>query len=280
MEVVRASKAGACYGVQRALDMAHGVLAEGSCAYTLGPLIHNPLVVEELEQRGARVAKNLDEVQGECATVIIRSHGVTPQVRDAVLERGYQLVDATCPHVARAQQGAAELAEAGCRVVILGEADHPEVEGLRAYAEEAGGKVDVVGGPDDIPDGLYAPIGVVAQTTQTRENLEAVLAELNARGLDPIVKKTICYATRQRQDAAAELASRVDAMVVIGGRNSSNTTRLAEICEATCSRSFHIESADELKAEMFAGCETVGVTAGASTPDSHINAVEEVLRSF
>ncbi len=280
MEVIRATKAGTCYGVQRALDIAEEVLDTCPCAYTLGPLIHNPRVVEELAARGACVAKSLDEVEGNCATVIIRSHGVTPQVRDEVVARGFTLVDATCPHVARAQQGAAELAEAGCRVIVLGEADHPEVEGLRAYAEKAGGKVDVVGGPSDIPEGLYAPIGVVAQTTQMRENLEAVVGELKARGLDPIVKKTICYATRQRQDAAAELAARVDAMVVIGGRNSSNTTRLAEVCRMACPKSYHIESGDELDAETFAGCRTVGVTAGASTPDAHINAVVAKLESF
>ena len=280
MEVIRASKAGACYGVQRALDMAYKVLEQGECAYTLGPLIHNPLVVSELEQRGARVARAVEEVQDAGVTVIIRSHGVTPQVRDAVLARGCKLVDATCPHVARAQQGAAELAEMGCRVIVLGEADHPEVEGLRAYAEAAGGKVDVVGSPHDIPAGLYAPIGVVAQTTQMRENLEALVAGLDERGLNPLVKNTICYATRQRQDAAADLAARVDAMVVIGGRNSSNTTRLSEICAMKCARTYHVESADELQPDMFEGCSIVGVTAGASTPDAHINAVEEVLRSF
>lgn len=280
MEVIRASKAGTCYGVQRALDIAEDVLGSCSRAYTLGPLIHNPRVVDELAARGVCVAKSLDDVDAECATVIIRSHGVTPQVRDAVEQRGFSVVDATCPHVARAQQGAAELAEAGCRVIILGEADHPEVEGLRAYAEKAGGKVDVVAGPADIPLGLYAPIGVVAQTTQMRENLEAVVAELKARGLDPMVKKTICYATRQRQDAAADLAARVDAMVVIGGRNSSNTTRLAEVCRASCPKTYHVESGDELRAEMFEGCETVGVTAGASTPDAHINAVVEKLESL
>ena len=280
MEVIRATKAGTCYGVQRALDVAEQVLESCSCAYTLGPLIHNPRVVDELAARGACVAKTLDDIEGDCTTVIIRSHGVTPEVRDEVLARGYNLIDATCPHVARAQQGAAELAKAGCRVIVLGEADHPEVEGLRAYAEAAGGKVDVVGGPADIPDGLYAPIGVVAQTTQMRENLEAVLAELEARGLEPMVKKTICYATRQRQDAAADLAARVDAMVVIGGRNSSNTTRLAEVCRMACPRTFHVESAEELSPDLFAGCQTVGVTAGASTPESHIRSIESVLELF
>ncbi len=280
MEVIRASKAGACYGVQRALDMAQAVLDEGTCAYTLGPLIHNPRVVEELSRRGACVVRSLDEVEGACSTVIIRSHGVTPEVRDEVIARGHTLVDATCPHVARAQQGAAELAKMGCRVIILGEADHPEVEGLRAHAEAAGGKVDIVGGPADIPEGLYAPIGVVAQTTQMKENLEAVVAALRERGLDPLVKKTICYATRQRQDAAASLAARVDAMVVIGGRNSSNTTRLTEICAMSCAKTYHIEAADELAREMFEGCQTVGVTAGASTPEDQIRAVESILESF
>ena len=280
MEVIRATKAGTCYGVQRALDMAEQVLESCSCVWTIGPLIHNPRVVDELAARGARVAKAVDDVEGACATVIIRSHGVTPQVRDEVLARGCTLVDATCPHVARAQQGAAELAQEGCRVIVLGEAEHPEVEGLRAWAEKAGGKVDVVGGPADIPEGLYAPIGVVAQTTQTRENLDAVVDELRARGLEPMVKKTICYATRQRQDAAAELAARVDAMVIIGGRNSSNTTRLAELCHTACPKSFHVESAAELSPDLFAGCETVGVTAGASTPEDHIRAIESVLESY
>ncbi len=359
MEVIRAGKAGACYGVQRALDMADEVLAAGGRAYTLGPLIHNPQVVADLAARGAEAVGSVGEVAareaalapggapvcrdardtnasasapadapasdpagaapsasapavphgggmaagvlealwadaaladaapatpnapaGAPASVVIRSHGVTPDVLDAVEEAGFTLVDATCPHVSRAQHAAAELARAGCRVVVLGEARHPEVEGLTAWAREAGGKVDVVAGPDDIPEGLYDPIGVVAQTTQRRENLDAVVAALRERGLDPLVKNTICSATGQRQQAAAELAGTVDAMVVIGGRNSSNTTRLAEICAQGCPRAFHIESADELDPAWFSGCARVGVTAGASTPEDQIAAVEARLRSL
>ena len=278
MEVVLAKYAGACYGVQRALDLANEVLESHECVHTLGPLIHNPKVVEDLEARGARVVRLPEEV--ERGTVIIRSHGVTPQVRRELESRGLEVVDATCPHVDRAQKAAAELAEEGCRVVVLGEADHPEVEGLRACAEEAGGKVDVVGSPADIPEGLYAPIGVVAQTTQMRENLDAVVADLRDRGLNPKVKKTICFATRQRQDAAAALAAEVDAMVVIGGRNSSNTTRLAEICVEACACALHIESVDELEGDYFEGCSVVGVTAGASTPEDQIQAVVRRLESF
>lgn len=238
MEVIRAKRAGACYGVQRALDMADEVIADGSRAYTLGPLIHNPQVVADLAARGAEAVGSVEDIcwegaaagdasaegsasaAGDVPAVVIRSHGVTPQVLAAVEDRGFTVVDATCPHVSRAQHAAAELAGEGCRVIVVGEAGHPEVEGLTAWAEEAGGKVDVVAAPEEIPEGLYDPVGVVAQTTQRRENLEAVVAALRAAGLEPIVKNTICSATRQRQEAAADLASAVDAMVVIGGRNS------------------------------------------------------------
>lgn len=298
MEVIRAKRAGACYGVQRALDMADEVIADGSRAYTLGPLIHNPQVVADLAARGAEAVDSVGEIRWEGAAeasapaegaacpaedvpaVVIRSHGVTPQVLAAVEDRGFSVVDATCPHVSRAQHAAAELAAEGCRVIVVGEAGHPEVEGLTAWAEEAGGKVDVVAAPEEIPEGLYDPVGVVAQTTQRRENLEAVVAALRAAGLEPIVKNTICSATRQRQEAAADLASAVDAMVVIGGRNSSNTTRLAEVCSLTCPRTFHIESVDELDPAAFAGCVRIGVTAGASTPENQIAAVESFLRAL
>ena len=278
MLVVLAENAGACYGVQRALDMANDAVREGGRVCTLGPLIHNPGVVADLERHGVRVALDVSEIEGD--TVIIRSHGVTPDVLDAVRASGLKVVDATCPHVARAQKAAAELATAGCRVIVVGEPGHPEVEGLRVYAKREGMKVDVVSAPEDVPDDLHAPIGIVVQTTQRRENLEAVVDAVRAKGIDPIVKRTICSATRLRQDAAAKLAGDVDAIVVIGGRNSSNTTRLAEICSAACPRTFHVESPDDLQAAWFDGCEVVGVTAGASTPENQIQAVIERLEAL
>lgn len=271
MNVILAEHAGACYGVQRALDMANEAAERPGGVSTLGQLIHNPGAVAALEGRGVHVARSLGEIDG--GTVIIRSHGVTPEVYERIAERGLDVVDATCPHVARAQKAAAGLAGEGCRVIVVGEAGHPEVEGLRAYAERGGAKVDVVPSPDAVPTGLHAPVGIVVQTTQRRENLEAVVDAVSAQGIDPIVKKTICSATTHRQDAAAKLAGQVDAMVVIGGRNSSNTTRLAEICASGCERSFHIESAGEIDPAWFEGCETVGVTAGASTPEDQISDV-------
>lgn len=278
MKVVKASHAGACYGVQRALKIAYEVLGEGGNASTLGPLIHNPHVVSDLESKGVSVAESPEDVATD--TVIIRSHGVTPHVLESLEEAGRHVVDATCPHVAMAQQGAVELAEAGCRVLVVGEAGHPEVESLVAYADLHGAKVDVVQSVQDIPEGLYAPVGVVVQTTQKRESLDAILEELGRQGIEPMLKDTICSSTQRRQKAAAELAGNVDAMVVIGGRNSSNTTRLAEICAAACPKAFHIESTDELSPEDFADCATVGVTAGASTPKEQIDDVVAFLEAL
>lgn len=275
MKVVLAQHAGACYGVQRALDMALEAAAEGEGASTLGPLIHNPQVVAELEGRGVRAVGGVEDV--ERGSVIIRSHGVTPAVRRAVEERGLPLIDATCPHVARAQKAAADLARRCGRVIVVGEEGHPEVEGLVAHAREAGGSVAVVASPDGLPADIEEPVGIVVQTTQTRAALDAVVDALRSRGIEPEVKNTICFATRQRQEAAAALAGEVDALVVIGGRNSSNTTRLADICAAVCPRTHHVETPEEIDPAWFEGCETVGVTAGASTPELQIAAVVKRL---
>ena len=279
MRVVRAAYAGACYGVQRALDLALKAVEDGGCAYTLGPLIHNPQVVAQLAERGVRAVDGVEDVAG-AGTVVIRSHGVTPEVKRSVAACGLPLVDATCPHVARAQRAAADLAEQGRHVVVVGEEGHPEVEGLVACAREAGAPVSVVAGPDDLPETLEGPVGVVVQTTQTREALDAVVAALEERGVQLLVKNTICFATRQRQEAAAALAGEVDAMVVIGGRNSSNTTRLADICAAACPRTRHVESPDEIDPAWLAGCAVVGVTAGASTPEEQIEAVAALLEAL
>ncbi len=278
MEVLLAKNAGACYGVQRALDLAREASEAEGPVHTLGQLIHNPGVVADLEEKGVHVAEKPEDVAE--GTVIIRSHGVMPQVYEQLAASGLNIVDATCPHVARAQKAAAELANSGCRVIVVGEAGHPEVEGLRAYAQREGMKVDVVPSPDAVPADLRAPIGIVVQTTQRRENLDAIVDAIRAQGIEPDVKRTICSATRLRQDAAAELSERVDAMVVIGGKNSSNTTRLAEICAATCARAFHVESADEIEASWFDGCSSVGVTAGASTPEDQIQDVVSLLEAM
>lgn len=278
MKVLKARHAGACYGVQRALDMAYAAICDGSTAYTLGPLIHNPQVVSKLEKRGVGVASSLDEVSD--GIVIIRSHGVVPQVKQDAEAKGLPIIDATCPHVARAQKAASGLADEGYHVIAVGEAGHPEVEGMKAHAEVSGGTCIVVAGPEELPEHIEEPVGIVVQTTQSKEALDAVVEALHARGIEPQVKNTICFATRQRQEAAAELAEQVDALVVIGGRNSSNTTRLYDICKAICLRSHHVETPDEIDPAWFEGCAVIGVTAGASTPEDQIDSVVERLESL
>ena len=278
MNVLRARYAGACYGVQRALDMAYAAILDGGPAYTLGPLIHNPQVVAKLEKEGVSVAQSVDDIDE--GMVIIRSHGVTPEVKASVEERNLPLIDATCPHVARAQKAAKNLAEDGFNVVIVGEKGHPEVEGMTAYAKQVDRDVIVVASPDELPDRIYDPVGIVVQTTQSKENLDAIVDELQMRGHRPLVKNTICFATRQRQEAAAKLAEGVDAIVVIGGRNSSNTTRLFEICKQRCEKTYHIEVCDEIDPGWFTGCKNIGITAGASTPESQIDAVVEYLEKL
>ena len=270
-----ARHAGSCYGVQRALDLANGLLEEGRSASTLGPLIHNPIVVAELADNGIAPVDDIDAI--ETQTVIVRSHGISPELSDELAARGFDVIDATCPHVARAQLGAASLAKDGCHVLVVGEAGHPEVEALVAYARRNGADVDVVSSPSDIPSGLGERVGVVVQTTQTEGMLDQVLSELDRMGIVPTVRNTICSATQDRQEAAAELARTVDAMVVIGGKNSSNTTRLAEICAQECPITLHIEPPDELDMALLGECGSVGVTAGASTPEDQIEVVMERL---
>ncbi|MDR3136082.1 MAG: 4-hydroxy-3-methylbut-2-enyl diphosphate reductase [Coriobacteriales bacterium] len=276
MLVILAQYAGACYGVERALSLVAEAARTEAPVHTLGPLIHNPQVVSELERHAIGEVRHVDDI--ETGIIVIRSHGVAPQVIEAAHARGLTVVDATCPHVQKAQQAARRLGQEGYTVVIVGERGHPEVEAIKAYA---GGDPLVVQDVADLPDRLpTARIGVVVQTTQSEHNLEAIIANLRQRGIKPLVNNTICFATRQRQQAAARLAREVPAMIVVGGRNSGNTTRLYQICKAACARSYHIEQASELKPSWFCGVDTVGLTAGASTPPEQIDAVQAALEAL
>jgi 4-hydroxy-3-methylbut-2-enyl diphosphate reductase len=276
MRVEVARYAGVCYGVERALKLAEEAARSGAKVHTLGPLIHNPQAVEALRREGVEVAACLDEVDG--GTLVIRSHGVEPAIIADARERGLDVVDATCPHVSKAHEAARELREAGFWVVIVGEADHPEVKGIMAHA---GGEATVVGSAAELPTRLPGKrVGVVVQTTQSESRLREVVDALLPRVHVLTVHNTICAATSKRQESAAELAEAVDVVVVVGGHNSGNTTRLVEICREANPRTHHVETAADLEREWFAGAEVVGVTAGASTPDEQmqgvIRAIEEM----
>ncbi len=278
VEIVVARYAGYCYGVERALRITEEALeaAEGPVA-SLGPIIHNPSVVGQLEERGVKVVDGAAEAAA--GTLIVRTHGVPPEVVEGACARDLTLVDATCPFVAVAQRKAASLREAGYAVVILGERDHPEVAGLEGFAGEGAVVVeDAAGLP--LAQLRGKRVGVVVQTTQTRANLASVAAALAPVARELLVFNTICDATEKRQSAACELAAEVDVVVVVGGRNSANTARLAQLCRAIESRTHHIESAAELEPAWFAGARRIGVTAGASTPDEEIEATVAALQAL
>ena len=275
-EIVVSRYAGYCYGVERALRLTEDALArvERPVA-TLGPIIHNPSVVEALTARGVDVVEDVTEAEG--GTLIVRTHGVAPEVVAEARGRRLDVVDATCPFVAVAQGKARALHEAGYTVVILGEHDHPEVVGLQGFA---GAEAIVVADPDDVPDGRLKgrKVGVVVQTTQARDTLARLAARLAPLARELLVYNTVCDATEKRQSAACELAAQVDVVIVVGGRNSANTMRLVQLCRGIESRTYHIETAAELREEWVAGARRVGVTAGASTPDGEIEATVARLR--
>lgn len=278
-----AKHAGYCYGVERALGLATSA-AESSPrpVQTLGPIIHNPQVVDWLVAQGVKPVRMLDEAKS--GTILIRTHGVDPKTVREAKRRGLIVVDATCPFVAKAQRRAAALRREGYRVVIVGERDHPEVAALLAYVEN---EATVAEGPEDLDAaprfGGRERVGVVVQTTQSIENLRRVVDRLLGRVSELKVYNTICNATVQRQAAARELAARANVMLVVGGKNSANTTRLAQICMEMNPRTHHIETAEEIDNAWFSGGELdglIGVTAGASTPDWILREVVEQLEAL
>ena len=273
-----AAHAGTCYGVQRALDMALAAApqaGETAQAHTLGPLIHNPIVVRELAEAGVGLAETLDDAAS--GTVIIRAHGVVPQVIEAARDRGLDVVDATCPYVKKVHVAAERLVREGYRALV-GEPGHPEVEGILGHAGDDAQVVSCAADADALP--LKGKVGLVVQTTQTAQNLAEVVASITPRVQELRVINTICAATSERQQAAASLASRCDCMVVVGGKNSGNTRRLAQICADVCEHTHHIEEASELEAAWFVNARHIGITAGASTPQEHIERAVERIKEL
>ena len=262
MKIILAKRAGFCFGVKRATQMAFEAAGMDKKTYTLGPIIHSPQVVNRLEEMGVKVLKNLESM--DSGTIIIRSHGVAAGEIDEAVQKQLEIVDATCPFVKKAQEHVKSLSDSGYGVVVVGDADHPEVQGIVSYG---GDKVFVVGSGEEV---RMLPkmnkIGVVAQTTQSFENLKNVVSECLLRGGEIRVFNTICDATAVRQEEAKELACQVDCMLVVGGFNSANTRRLAKVCAEIQPRTHHIETAAEIVPSWFVGVERVGVTAGASTP--------------
>ena len=270
MEIILAKNAGFCFGVKRATQMAFEAAAEHEQICSLGPLIHSPQVVKELTEQGIKVVDNVEDIPS--GSVIIRSHGVTAEEMSKVQESNLSVVDATCPFVKKTQEYAVRLSEDGYTVVIVGEMEHPEVQGIVSYSGKA--VVHVVA---DAEQAAALPrmqkVGLVAQTTQLYENLRDIMDVCLAKSQELRVFNTICDATSVRQNEAREIAREVDLMFVIGGHASANTSRLARICREIQPHSWHIETAGEIEPDWFLGVDKVGVTAGASTPSWLIDEV-------
>jgi len=270
VEILLAKEYGFCFGVKRAVKtVEETAVTAGEPVYTLGPIVHNDEVVAQMQNLGVWAKNAIDEI--DAGTVIIRAHGVPPETLDAARDKGLRIVDGTCPLVIKVQQLARALHDEGYQVVIYGKPQHPEVVGIAGWAGE--GAVIV----QNLDEALALPrskkIGVVSQTTSILADYQQVIGALMGKCQELRAHNTICNATAQRQAAAVETAQQVDVMLVIGEAHSSNSRRLAEVCAQVNPRTYRIATAEGLEAAWFAGAEKVGITAGASTPDTTIERV-------
>jgi 4-hydroxy-3-methylbut-2-enyl diphosphate reductase len=282
MEIILAKEMGFCFGVRRAVDLMEEATEETGQIVSLGSVVHNPQVVAQLKERGLDVIASLEDVSDR--PVAITAHGVSEAVVQELESKGVPVLDTTCPIVTRSQQWAKRLTEEGFAVVVFGDPNHKETRGVLGWAE---GNAYAVPSIDDIaslPAGLPSRIGVLSQTTETEEHFAAFVRALLEQRMDAIselrVINTLCNATTSQQAAAQELAHQVDVMIVIGGRESANTHHLAEVAREEGITAYQVESAGDIQPEWLNGHEKAGVTAGASTPDSAIDAVVARLREI
>lgn len=285
-KILIAEHSGFCYGVKMAVDKAFE-LAELSekPVYVLGELIHNPQVIDKLKEQNVKTVQSVDQIPAGSAC-LIRTHGVAPEHVDNAEAKGIEVSDATCPDVRRVQERAMQLAEEGYTVVVVGKEEHPEVVGIMAHSQRIPeSKIVSVNFPADLETALEGlskiKIGVVSQTTQKEDAFFQVVAEVAKIAREMKVFNTICPATFKRQTAAEKLAHAVQLMVVIGGKNSSNTTHLAEVCWDVGTPAIHVETVEELMGHpALAKPEVIGVTAGASTPDWLVQEVIQYLETL
>ncbi len=279
MEVRLAKSAGFCFGVKRAVDKVYEQIETGKKIYTYGPIIHNEEVVKDLEEKGVQVIPDKETLQAlKDGTVVIRSHGVAKEIYDIIESNGMECVDATCPFVKRIHNIVQKESAAGKHIVIIGNPGHPEVEGIMGWCcgpmtvletEEEAEKFTI---PKDLE------ICIVSQTTFNYNKFQHIVAIFQKKGYNDIVVNTICNATEERQTEAREIARKADIMIVIGGKHSSNTRKLYEICSSECANTYFIQTLDDLYLELPKSVDLVGITAGASTPNKLIEEVQNYVR--
>ena len=276
MKIYIADYAGFCFGVKRAVEIAEGALSQlnkGEKIYSLGPLVHNPQVVDKFNEKGIKVINNADEIDD--GKIIIRSHGISGKLQKRLEDKNLQLIDGTCPYVKSVHNKVNKYHEDGYKIVIIGDKNHPEVIGINGWCNDEAIIINKEDEAENMPN--YDKICIVSQTTNTQEKFQKLSDIIAKKGKEVKIFNTICNATNQRQSACEELAKKVEAMIVIGGHHSSNTNKLAEISKKYCSNVYHIETHDELPLHEISKFNTVGITAGASTPDWII---EEVIKTL
>ena len=281
MEILVSERAGFCFGVQRAVDIVNEAAAssEGP-VYTFGPIAHNEHVVKALREKGVRILGEDDWEDMPRGRVVIRAHGVPEETEERLKNAGFSLTDATCPFVRKIHRIAHEESLAGRHILIIGDPDHPEVQGITGRVK---GPFTVIRDEQDLADlsGLRdTPCAVVAQTTYNLKKFKNIVEKIHGIVYNAIVANTICSATKERQDEAEALASRADVMLVIGSPSSSNSQKLYDICRNKCSHTYFIQSVTDLKHEWFQDIRCVGITAGASTPKNIIREVQTHVREF
>lgn len=282
MEVIRANTAGFCFGVERAVNTVYEQIKKHQDAsiYTYGPIIHNEEVIKDLQKKGVQVLRSEEELDAlKEGVVIIRSHGVEKRIYDKLNAKGITIVDATCPFVKKIHNIVQRESADGKYIVIIGNPDHPEVQGIRGWA---GDRVSVIQNSADIENLLLKKgerICVVSQTTFNYNKFQDLVEIISETSYDITVLNTICNATKERQTEAKSIAERVDAMIVIGDKHSSNTQKLFEICASACKDTYYIQTLDDLNVNQLGSVvKTVGITAGASTPNNIIEEVQNNVR--
>ncbi len=275
MEITVAKSAGFCFGVQRAVDSVYKELEENSGKiYTFGPIIHNEQVVEDLNKRGIEVIDTVEQLKEiKEGTVVIRSHGVAKEIYDILEQQKLKMVDATCPFVKKIHNIVLDESNNGKTIIIIGNDNHPEVEGIKGWVN---GEVIVINKEEQIeklslPEQTKACI--VSQTTFNHNKFKYLVEIIRKKGYDITVVNTICNATHVRQVEAQKISSDVDGMIVIGGKNSSNTQKLYDICRNECENTFYVQTVKDLNLHELKSLKSIGITAGASTPK---NIIEEV----
>ena len=281
MKVLLAKTAGFCFGVKRAVDTVYQQVEENKdCKiYTFGPIIHNDEVIKDMQAKGVTVLEGEEDLpKAKNGIVIIRSHGVPKRICDRMDELGIRYVDATCPFVKKIHKIAMEKAEEGAFLVVIGNPVHPEVEGIMGWAGEDAAVISTAEEAEHLTVPEDRKICVVAQTTFNYNKFKELVEIISKRRYDISVLNTICSATKERQTETARIAARVDAMIVIGDKRSSNTQKLFEICKNACNNTYYIQTLDDLNVNQLRSVETVGITAGASTPNNIIEEVQNYVR--